>query len=161
MLRRSPALGALNPVAAAHHEKADGSGYHKHLRADAVDPGAGVLAAADTYVGLTTDRADRPAFSGKFAATELRRLASQGVLEQRTAQSSVVLGNRNLPRPSEPGDAHREWRTCARSGALWYRSPWAELDAADCPGCRTEARHFRACVTASLGTVAAFLNQAP
>ncbi len=48
----------------------------------------GVLAAADTYVGMTTDRADRPAFSGKFAATELRRLASQGVLEQRNLASS-------------------------------------------------------------------------
>ena len=29
MLRRSPALAALNPVACAHHEKCDGSGYHK------------------------------------------------------------------------------------------------------------------------------------
>src|SRR5438876_8336849 len=62
MLRRTPALAALNPVAAAHHEKADGSGYHKGLPAEAVDPCAGVLAAADIYVGLTSDRADRPAF---------------------------------------------------------------------------------------------------
>ncbi len=100
MLRRSPALGALNPVAAAHHEKADGSGYHKRLRADAVDPGAGVLAAADTYVGLTTDRADRPAFSGKFAATELRRLASQGVLEQRTTDAVLMAaGHKEPPAP--------------------------------------------------------------
>jgi HD-GYP domain-containing protein (c-di-GMP phosphodiesterase class II) len=29
MLRRSPALAVLNPVACAHHEKCDGSGYHK------------------------------------------------------------------------------------------------------------------------------------
>jgi HD-GYP domain-containing protein (c-di-GMP phosphodiesterase class II) len=29
MLRRSPALAVLNRVAAAHHEKCDGSGYHK------------------------------------------------------------------------------------------------------------------------------------
>ena len=40
MLRRSPALAALNPVACAHHEKSDGSGYHKRVRADAVDAGA-------------------------------------------------------------------------------------------------------------------------
>ena len=94
MLRRSAALAALNPVAAAHHEKADGSGYHKRLRADAADPGAGVLAAADIYVGLTTDRADRPAFSGKFAATELRRLASQGVLEQDTIDAVLMAAGR-------------------------------------------------------------------
>jgi hypothetical protein len=40
MLRRSPALAALNPVACAHHERCDGSGYHKRLRADSRDPGA-------------------------------------------------------------------------------------------------------------------------
>ena len=40
MLRRSPALATLNPVASAHHEKCDGSGYHKRVRADAADPGA-------------------------------------------------------------------------------------------------------------------------
>src|SRR5262249_48199854 len=40
MLRRSPAFGSLNPIASAHHEKADGSGYHKRVRGDAVDPAA-------------------------------------------------------------------------------------------------------------------------
>ena len=86
MLRRSPALAALNPVASAHHEKSDGSGYHKRVRADGVDPGAGVLAAAEIYVGMTTERADRPPFSAEDAAAELRRLASQGVLEPRASQ---------------------------------------------------------------------------
>src|SRR5262245_22872903 len=33
MLRRSPALAALSPAASAHHEKCDGSGYHKRLPA--------------------------------------------------------------------------------------------------------------------------------
>ena len=81
MLARSPALAGLNAVAAAHHEKADGSGYHKGLRADVTDRAARVLAAVDIYVALTTERADRPAFSDGDAATELRRLVSGGVLE--------------------------------------------------------------------------------
>ncbi len=51
MLRRSPGLAALNPIAAAHHEKCDGSGYHKRVRGDSGDPGAGVLAATEIYVG--------------------------------------------------------------------------------------------------------------
>ena len=51
MLRRSPALLALNPVAATHHERADGSGYHKSLRVVALEPAARVLAATDVYVG--------------------------------------------------------------------------------------------------------------
>jgi HD-GYP domain-containing protein (c-di-GMP phosphodiesterase class II) len=72
MLRRSPALLALSPVAATHHERADGSGYHKGLRTDAADLAAHVLAATDVYVGLTGDRADRPAFPPEDAAAELR-----------------------------------------------------------------------------------------
>jgi len=90
MLGRSPALAALNPVAAAHHEKADGSGYHKGLLANATDRQARVLAAADVYVGLTTERADRPAFSADDAATELRGLASAGTLEHDTANAVLA-----------------------------------------------------------------------
>ena len=63
MLRRSPALAVLNTVASAHHEKCDGSGYHKRVQADADDLGACVLAATEIYVGLTTERADRQPFS--------------------------------------------------------------------------------------------------
>ena len=62
MLRRSPALAALNPVASAHHEKCDGSGYHKRVQADG-DLGACVLAATEIYVGLTS-RARRPPAAG-------------------------------------------------------------------------------------------------
>ena len=76
MLRRSPALAALNPVACAHHEKCDGSGYHKRLHADADDLEACVLAATEIYVGLTTERADRLAVLARDAAAELRRLES-------------------------------------------------------------------------------------
>jgi HD-GYP domain-containing protein (c-di-GMP phosphodiesterase class II) len=109
MLRRSPALAVLNPVAAAHHEKADGSGYHKCLRADADQPLAGVLAAVDIYVALTTDRADRPALSANNAATELRRLASEGGLEQAATDAVLAAaGHRDsrspkAPRPQHPG----------------------------------------------------------
>jgi HD-GYP domain-containing protein (c-di-GMP phosphodiesterase class II) len=97
MLRRSPALAVLNPLASAHHEKQDGSGYHKRLAADGVDPGPGVLAAVDVYVGLTAERADRPAFSGEDAAKELRRLASQGVLDQRATDAVLIAAGHDGP----------------------------------------------------------------
>ncbi len=109
MLRRSPALAALNPVAATHHEKADGSGYHKGLRADAVDPGGRVLAAVDIYVGLTADRADRPAYSADYAAAELNRLCTQGVLEQ-TATDAVLTAaghGKQRRRPQRPSGLTR------------------------------------------------------
>jgi DNA-binding CsgD family transcriptional regulator len=44
----------------------------------------------DIYVALTTERADRPAFSDRYAATELRRLASEGVIEHGTTDAVLV-----------------------------------------------------------------------
>jgi HD-GYP domain-containing protein (c-di-GMP phosphodiesterase class II) len=105
MLRRSPALAELNPVAAAHHERADGSGYHKGLRSS--DRGAEILAAVDVYVGLTTDRADRDASSDATAAVELRRLASEGSLEPGAVDAVLsAAGHGEKPsrsRPIHPG----------------------------------------------------------
>jgi len=62
-------------------------GYHRRARADAGDPGACVLAATEVYVGMTTARADRPAFSGRRRPAELRRLESEGVLESRATRA--------------------------------------------------------------------------
>ncbi len=100
MLRRSPALAALNSVASAHHERCDGSGYHKRLRADEEDLGACVLAATEVYVGLTTERADRPAFEPSVAADELRRLQSEGALEPRASRAVLVAAGHGEPRTS-------------------------------------------------------------
>ncbi len=113
MLRRSPALAALNPAAAAHHEKCDGSGYHKRLRADAGDLGGCVLAATEVYVGMTTERADRPAHTPSEAAAELRRLESAGVLEPRASRAVLVASGHGEPggptgkRPQNPGGLSR------------------------------------------------------
>ena len=122
MLRRSPALAALNPVASAHHEKCDGSGYHRRLQADADDLGACLLAATEIYVGLTTERADRPPFSPEDAAAELRRLESAGVLEPRASRAVLVAAGHGEPQRADgqaarqPGRAHpaRGRRAAAR-----------------------------------------------
>lgn len=113
MLRRSPALSVLNPVASTHHEKCDGSGYHKRMRADTSDPGACLLAATEIYVGLTTERADRPSFTDEDAAAELRRLESEGVLEPRATRAVLVAAGHGEPatrgrkRPQNPGGLSR------------------------------------------------------
>jgi HD-GYP domain-containing protein (c-di-GMP phosphodiesterase class II) len=113
MLQRSPALSALIPIAASHHETADGTGYHKRLRIDSVGVEAGVLAASDIYVGLTAERADRAARSAEDAAAELRGLASRGVLEQRVTQAVLsAAGHAESPapaslRPERPGGLSR------------------------------------------------------
>jgi HD-GYP domain-containing protein (c-di-GMP phosphodiesterase class II) len=112
MLRRSPALSALNPVASAHHEKCDGSGYHKRLHGDN-DLEACVLSGTEVYVGLTAERADRAAFSPEDAASELRRLESAGVLEPRATRAVLVAAGHGEPdtrsgkRQSNPGGLTR------------------------------------------------------
>ena len=119
MLRRSPALAVLNPVACAHHEKCDGSGYHKRVHADADDLGACVLAATEIYVGLTTERADRLPFSPADAAAELRRLEAQGVLEPRASRAVLVAAGHGEPRgalgqaAAKSGRAHPTRGRCA------------------------------------------------
>jgi len=97
MLRRSPALAVLNPVACAHHEKCDGSGYHKRLQATDDELGTCILAAAEVYVGLTAERADRAPFSPQDAASELRRLESAGVLEPRASRAVLVAAGHGEP----------------------------------------------------------------
>jgi HD-GYP domain-containing protein (c-di-GMP phosphodiesterase class II) len=105
MLRRSPALAQLNPIACAHHERCDGSGYHKRLRANPADAEACVLAATEVYVGMTSERADRAPFSPADAAAELRKLASTRVLEQRATQAVLAAaghGDAEPPKASRP-----------------------------------------------------------
>src|SRR4051812_13568507 len=113
MLRRSPALTVLNPIAATHHERCDGTGYHKRLRADTTDAGACVLAATEVYVGLTTERADRAAVADDAAAAELRRLEADGLLEPRATRAVLVAAGHGEPagrgrkRPENPAGLSR------------------------------------------------------
>ena len=59
--------------------------------------------------GAPSDRADRPACSDNAAAAELRRLASDGVLEQGTTDAVLVAAGQGAPlrqrsrRPQHPG----------------------------------------------------------
>lgn len=89
MLRRSQGLAILGPVASSHHERADGSGYHRRVRDVDLEPGARILAAAEVLVGLTTDRADRPGLPIDGTAEHLRALVAEGRLDARATQ--VVL----------------------------------------------------------------------
>jgi HD-GYP domain-containing protein (c-di-GMP phosphodiesterase class II) len=97
MLRRSPAFAGVTSAASAHHEKCNGSGYHRRLRSDTSDRAACVLAATEIYVGLTTERADRPRFSADEAAAELRRLEAEGMLEPSATRAVLVAAGHGEP----------------------------------------------------------------
>jgi HD-GYP domain-containing protein (c-di-GMP phosphodiesterase class II) len=109
MLRRSAALAELNPIASAHHEKCDGSGYHRRVHTETADPAVCVLVATEVYVGLTTERADRLGFPPEAAAAELRRMAAQGVLDLRATNALLTAAGHDeikvpaTSRPKNPG----------------------------------------------------------
>lgn len=71
VLSRCPALAPLVAAAASHHERIDGSGYHRSLGADALSREARILAAADVHAALTADRPHRRAFTADAAAAIL------------------------------------------------------------------------------------------
>jgi HD-GYP domain-containing protein (c-di-GMP phosphodiesterase class II) len=78
---RSPRLAALAEVAAAHHERLDGSGYPRGLAGGALSPEARILAAADAYQAMSELRPHRPARSPEDAAQQLREEVRRGRLD--------------------------------------------------------------------------------
>jgi HD-GYP domain-containing protein (c-di-GMP phosphodiesterase class II) len=72
VLARVPALARVAAIAVAHHERLDGSGYHRGLSGGAIGPSARLLAAADAYQAMSQVRAYRPVLSAEHAAAQLR-----------------------------------------------------------------------------------------
>jgi HD-GYP domain-containing protein (c-di-GMP phosphodiesterase class II) len=81
ILARPAALARLGALAGLHHERLDGSGYHRGLPGAMLPPAARLLAAADVYYALTEPRPHRPAFSAEAAADEIRREVRAGLLD--------------------------------------------------------------------------------
>jgi DNA-binding CsgD family transcriptional regulator len=80
VLARTPHLAGLADVAAAHHERLDGSGYHRGLAGVDIDPVSVILAAADAYVSAGEWRPHRPARPPVEQAYLVLGLARDGAL---------------------------------------------------------------------------------
>jgi HD-GYP domain-containing protein (c-di-GMP phosphodiesterase class II) len=78
---QSTTLAPIGRVAGAHHERLDGSGYHRGERAPELAQAACILAAADCYVAMREARPHRPALDAEAAEAELLRDASEGRLD--------------------------------------------------------------------------------
>ena len=68
-------LDDLSAWVHAHHERPDGRGYPRGLAGDAIPLEARILAVADSYEAMTSDRVYRLAMSREDAQAELRRCA--------------------------------------------------------------------------------------
>jgi HD-GYP domain-containing protein (c-di-GMP phosphodiesterase class II) len=56
ILRRVGGFGDIAEIAAAHHEKLDGSGYFRSMTAETLSVPARILVVADIYDALAADR---------------------------------------------------------------------------------------------------------
>lgn len=75
IISRIPSLRALVPVIRAHHERWDGEGYPDGLAGNAIPLGARIVAVADAYDAIITERHYQPARDAVAALNELRRCA--------------------------------------------------------------------------------------
>ena len=71
ILAEAPALRQVVPIVYHHHEWYDGEGYLSGLSGEDIPIGARILAVADAYVAMTSDRPYRAAFTSAEALREL------------------------------------------------------------------------------------------
>lgn len=105
ILSRVPALADVAKLAGQHHERCDGSGYHRGLTSPQLTMPARVLAAADEYRSLVEDRPYRPALSPAEAARRLQEDARAGHLDADAVAAVLeAAGLRTGARRTRPAD---------------------------------------------------------
>ncbi|HUO72166.1 MAG TPA: HD domain-containing phosphohydrolase [Solirubrobacteraceae bacterium] len=104
VLSASPALTPLAALAAAHHERLDGSGYHRAARASDLPRGARLLAAADVLAAMTEDRPYRPAVPLEHAAGLIQDEAVAGRLDPEMVAAVIAAAGGQRPRTAWPND---------------------------------------------------------
>jgi HD-GYP domain-containing protein (c-di-GMP phosphodiesterase class II) len=101
MLSASSTLAPLGALAAEHHERLDGSGYPRGLKAKALSQPARILAAADVYHSMVEPRPHRAARSESEAAGELAAEARAGRLDGEAVDAVLRSAGHQLARRAE------------------------------------------------------------
>lgn len=98
ILIRCGPLEELVTVAGAHHERMDGTGYHRGAKASSLSAGARLLAAADAFCAMTERRPHRPPLPPRDAADELQRAGTEGRLDVRSVRAVLeAVGQDRTP----------------------------------------------------------------
>ncbi len=111
VLSRPAALAQLGAIASLHHERLDGSGYHKGSTAAMQPFPARILAAACAYRTEISPQPGRPACTPSEAATVLQAEAKDGKLDAEAVQAVLAVAGHSvrLPRQTLPaGLSERE-----------------------------------------------------
>jgi HD-GYP domain-containing protein (c-di-GMP phosphodiesterase class II) len=98
ILATSDTLEHLAALAGMHHERLDGSGYHRGCGAREQSVAVRVLAAADVFQAMTQDRPHRDRLSTEHAADELARDARAGRLDGECVAAVLEAAGQARPR---------------------------------------------------------------
>jgi putative nucleotidyltransferase with HDIG domain len=101
-IRQHPSIGAelvadvefladIVPIVRHHHERFDGAGYPDGLIGDGIPRLARVLAVADSYDAMTSDRAYRRGMTQDQALVEVSRVAGTQLDRQFAAEFAAML----------------------------------------------------------------------
>jgi HD-GYP domain-containing protein (c-di-GMP phosphodiesterase class II) len=102
VLARSPFLAAVVPTTVSHHERLDGSGYHRGLSGAALPLPARILAAADAYQAMTQPRPYRAALTPRQAADAIGEQARAGRLAPDAVSAVLEAAGQPTPRLARP-----------------------------------------------------------
>lgn len=98
ILVRCGPLKKLAEVASSHHERMDGSGYHRGNKAPSLSAATRLLATADMFRAMTEPRPHRSSLSPSQAADELNRAVREGKLDVLCARAVLeVAGETRKP----------------------------------------------------------------
>jgi putative nucleotidyltransferase with HDIG domain len=110
LLHTTPLLRPLAALAAAAHERCDGSGYHRGLPRGLLPPAARLLAAADARHAMGEPRPHRPALSEADARRALAEDVAQGRLDAEAVRAVLMAAGEpdDLPAANPGGLSDRE-----------------------------------------------------
>src|SRR5215471_7380303 len=100
ILGRIQLLKPLATVAGMHHERMDGSGYHRGSAHAEIPHAARVLAAADAYQAMAQSRPHRPAMSPAEAAQELEAMGRSNRLDPDVVSKVLTAVGHQPSRPA-------------------------------------------------------------
>ncbi len=102
VLSRSPVLSRIAFLASSHHERLDGSGYHRGISGGALPMPARILAVANAYQAMGQRQPYRPPLDEQARAAELQREADAGRFDRTAVRCVLNAAGQAVPRVRAP-----------------------------------------------------------